>query len=137
MSGCRRATLTAAALCLLILVAVGATFGCGGDDDSSKPTEVSESDLQKDGDFWRSLTPDLKDQLVEFGQQRLGQERPDGATEIDAIETSPLVTEVDKQYSNEGKRSQTIYETYVMANDTIARQQFEELAPDLEGGAYP
>jgi hypothetical protein len=129
-----RGALVGAALCLVLISAVGVTLGCG-DDEPEKPTSVSEADLQKDGEFWRSLTPDLKDQLVEAGQQRLGQERPDGATEIDAIETSELVTEIDKQYSNEGKRSQTIYETYVMANDTIAREQFEELAPELEGGA--
>lgn len=121
------------------LLALGATplVACGSDDSDEKPTAVNEADLNKDGEFWNSLTPDLKDQLVEAGQDRLGKERPDGASEIDAIATAQVVQELDKQYTNEAKRSQTIYDTYVSANDTIAREQFEELAPELEGGGYP
>lgn len=121
-------------VCVAIAVAAGAA-GCGGNDEPEKPTAVAAEDLQKDGEFWRSLTPDLKDKLVELGQQRLGEQRPDGASEIDALDTAELVTEIDKQYSNESKRTQTIFETYTAANDTIARRQFEQLTPELEQGA--
>jgi hypothetical protein len=124
-------------VCCSLVLGATVPLGCGGDDSEDKPTEVGEADLQKDGEFWNSLTPDLKDQLVEAGQDRLGKERPDGASEIDAIDTAQVVQEIDKQYTNEGKRGQKIYDTYVSANDTIARQQFEEVAPELEGGGYP
>ena len=116
------------------LFVCGALISCGS-GGSEKPTKVEESDLNEQGDFWTSLTADLKDELVELGQARLGTERPDGASEIDAIDTARVVAEIDKQYSNEAKRSQTIYETYRQANDTIARSQLEELIPELEQGA--
>jgi hypothetical protein len=115
------------AVVLVVLLAVLA--GCGG--GSSKPTSVSQADLQKDGPFWKSLTPDLRDELVDMGKNKLGQERPDGATQITAVDNTKLIAEMDKQYANSSKQSQTIYDTYVGANDKIAHDTFNQLAPQL------
>jgi hypothetical protein len=107
---------------------------CGGDDAPAKPTSVTAADLDKDGTFWRSLTPDLQDELVEAGKTKLGEARPDGATVIASYDTDELVSEIDKQYTNTSKRSASIYDTYVTANDTIARENLNEVMPQLEGG---
>ena len=114
--------------------------GCGGEDKAAapaapeKPTVVTEADLNKKGDFWVRLTPDLKDELIDAGKQKLGGDRPDGASNITAIDGDKLVEEMDKQYSNVSKRTSTIYSTYVVANDAIALDTFNELVPQLEEG---
>jgi len=124
-------------LCLLVVCA--ATQGCGGEESEpaavKKPTSVVAADLDKNGDYWNTLTPDLKDELVTQGQSRLGDERPDGADDIRAIDTDELVAEIDKQYSNEAKRRASIYETYTGANDQLARERLEELIPQLQDEA--
>lgn len=119
----------------LCLARTAAAIGCGGDDESSaadKPTSVVAADLDKSGEFWLTLTPDLKDELVDYGKDRLGEERPDGASSIRAVDGDELVSEMDKRYSNEAKRESTIYETYRGANDEIAQDTLDELLPQLE-----
>lgn len=129
-----------AVLTIVMCLTAGSLSSCGGDDGGDapeKPTTVTAADLDKDGHFWVQLTPDLKDELVDAGKTKLGEQRPDGASNIRAIDSDELVTEIDKQYSNESKREATIYETYVGANDKIARETFEGLVPQLEGEDAP
>lgn len=113
----------------LVLLAVCA--GCGG---SEAPTSVAADDLSQTGDFWNSLTPDLKVELVEFGKDRLGGERPDGASVIAAVSNDDLVDQIDTQYTNEAKQSTSIYDTYVGANDQLAGESLDALIPGLEAG---
>jgi hypothetical protein len=108
-------------LALVALLGVVALGGCGGGSDGAEtPTAVTADDLEKDGAFWLSLTPDLKDDLVEAGKERLAEERPDGAAQIRRYATADLVAEIEKQYANESKRSQDIFGVYRQANDTLA-----------------
>jgi hypothetical protein len=104
--------------------------GCGGNDGSAgttnAPTAVTAADLDRDGTYWLTLTPDLKDELVSLGKTRLSAERPDGAAGIRAIPTDDLVAEIEKQYTNVSKRSATIYTTYVGANDTLAKAGLDD-----------
>lgn len=116
-----------AALGLAVLLVAG----CGG---GSAPTSVSSTDLSETGDFWNSLTADLKVELVELGKNQLGEERPDGASVISAVSNDELVEEIDTQYSNEAKRSTSIYDTYVGANDQLLGESYKELVPGLESG---
>ena len=117
----------------LVIAGTAAPAACGGDDEPAAPTTVSPADLEKDGEFWASLSPDLKDELIEIAQDRLGEERPDGASEIDALAAAELTGEMEKQYANESKRDQEIYAVYRQANDLIARRRLEELIPQIEG----
>lgn len=121
-----------AVIALLVGVfSLGALTACGGDAGATKaaaetPTTVSADDLDREGEFWRSLTPDLKDVLVDLGKDRLAEERPDGAAQIQALSTGELVAEIDKQYTNQGKRDQSIYVTYTGANNRIAMGTFRD-----------
>ena len=107
---------------------------CGGSEtkEPAKPTSVTETDLEKDGTFWRTLTPDLKDELVEFGKSRLGEQRPDGATGIKAMPTDKLVAEVEKNYANASKRRSTIISIYTGANDKLAGANFDDAINQLD-----
>ena len=111
-----------------------AIVGCGDDEPSAaeRPASVVAADLDKNGGFWLTLTPDLKDELVDHGKDRLGEERPDGASYIRAVDGDELVAEMDKQYSNQAKRESTIYEIYRGANDKLAQDTLDELLPQLE-----
>lgn len=118
-----------------VLVAIMFAFllaGCGGEGGGEKPTSVAPADLEKTGELWNDLTPDLKEELVESGKDKLGEERPDGASLIGAVDNDKLVSEIDQEYANEAKRSETIYETYKGANDEIAGETLDELLPKLE-----
>jgi len=124
----------------LIVLALG-TFGltaCGSSEGEAPasttqaaPTAITSADLDKDGSFWLTLTPDLKDELIGIGKGRLGEQRPDGATGIQAVDTSKLVSEVDKQYANQAKRASSIYETYTKANDTFAKAGLDDALDGL------
>jgi hypothetical protein len=105
---------------------------CGGASTPAKPTSVSAADLTKTGEFWNALTVDLKDELVSAGKDRLGEERSDGATQIRAVDTSALEREMDKQFTNTAKRSQTIYSIYRGANDDLAKERLDSLMGQLE-----
>lgn len=124
----------------LVVLSCLAFAGCGGDSDNNAaavaqtPTAVTAEDLQKTGEFWIELTPDLKDELVNAGKDQLGIERPDGATEIKAVDDDALIEEINKQYTNAAKRPASIYRTYVAANDALAMERFNQLAPALENG---
>lgn len=121
-------------IALLLVAALGlGVTACGSDEPKSKPapTTVSSNDLDKAGEFWLSLTPDLKDELVDIGKQRLGEERPDGATGIQALDTDKLVAEIDKQYANQSKRSQAIYAVYALANNTLAKANLDDALDGL------
>lgn len=125
------------AVALAALLSIFAVAGCGGSDDEKaaakpKPTAVALADLDKDGNFWLALTPDLKDELVELGKSRLGEQRPGGATGIRAVPTADLVAEIEKQYANQSKRSATIYATYTGANDKIAGARLDDALSGLE-----
>lgn len=105
--------------------------GCGGE---SSPTSVSSEDLTQSGSFWSSLSPDLKDELIDFGKDKLSEERPEGASSIQAVRSSELVDEIDGQYENDSKSDAEIYDTYVEANDQALQEDFSELIPGLESG---
>lgn len=114
------------------VLSVGALAACGTSDDGEQakvevPTTVRAEDLARDGTLWRSLTPDLKDTLIGLGKDRLAAERPDGASGIRAYDTAKLVVEVDKQYTNESKRSRSIYETFRSASDRMAHEELDDI----------
>jgi hypothetical protein len=114
----------------LIIATLGLyVAGCGG---ASKPTSVSSADLNRDGSYWGSLTGDLRQTLVQDCQDRLAEERPDGASAIRATPPARLVKQIDLQYENAAKRASSIYKTCVGANDQIAGEKFKSLVPALE-----
>lgn len=117
-----------------LAAAVLALAACGGDD---KPTSVSAADLDKTGELWVVLTPDLKRELIDDAKVRLGEERPDGADEIRAIREQELIDRIDDEYANETNRRQTIYETYTFATEDAARENFNEIAPQLDDALTP
>ena len=119
---------------LFLLALAGAVLlGCGG---STKPTKVTAADLNRDGDFWKSLSPDLKDELMDLARRRLDREAPApsandyGSTNragqvLRAIERETFTAEVDKQYTNEAKRRNTIFETWrQVASELVSRRLF-------------
>jgi hypothetical protein len=119
-------------LAVVTSIVVASISGCGG---SGPPTDVSAADLEgQSGEFWISLTPDLKEELVEAGKNRLGSERPDGSSQIHAAPNDDLIAEIDQEYENESKRDSTIYDIYVGANDELARETFEGLIRELQEG---
>jgi len=129
-----RITLAVAAVLAIFVLAA-----CGSSSSDKRtatapptPTAVAADDLQKDGQFWVSLTEDLKDELVGLGKEQLGEDRPDGATGIQAVDTAKLVAEIDKQYSNTAKRATTIYSTYTGANDTLAKGDLDNALDGLD-----
>jgi len=120
---------------VIVLLSALALVACGGSDEAAeapKPTSVTAADLDKDGTFWVSLTPDLKDELVDLGKSRLGEDRPDGAPGIKAVPTSDLIAEMEKDYANEAKRSTSIYVTYTAANDKIAQAKLNDALGGLD-----
>ena len=119
-------------MCLVLLLGALVAAGCGGDDAPEPPTAVAAADLDENGEFWITLTPDLKDELIDMGKQRLGEERPDGASGIQAMDTRGLVAEVDKQYANKSKRTDSIYETYTGANDKFAKANLDDALNGLD-----
>lgn len=121
-----------AVLALCLALGAGVIVGCGGGGEPEKPTVVTSADLNKDGHFWKLLTPDLKDDMVRAGKDKLGEERPDGAVEIAAVDADELITEIDKQYANASKLKVSIYQVYSLANDLIAQARLNELLPQLQ-----
>lgn len=121
-------------MAMLILIGALSLVACGGaeKEQPAKPTSVVAGDLDKDGNFWLTLTPDLKDELVELGKSRLGEQRPDGATGIRAMSADKLVVEVEKEYANASKRSSTIFSTYTGANDKLAAANFDDAINQLD-----
>lgn len=117
-------------LCLALLS--GTMAACGGADEPKAPTAVAQADLDKTGDFWLSLTPDLKDELIVMGKARLGQQRPDGAAQIAAVPADRLIAEMEKTFSNESKRDETVFFTYAEANDTLARAQLDDALGQMD-----
>jgi hypothetical protein len=104
--------------------------GCGGEDQGAErpapPSSVTTADLQRDGNFWNSLTPDLKDDLVDFGKDRLAEERGSSVRQYDNDE---LVAEIDREYTNQAKVSADIYGTYVGANNALASETLTTRSP--------
>jgi hypothetical protein len=119
-----------ASLLVVVVAALGglATPGCGGDDNETPPA-VTDSDLQRDGEFWTSLTPDLKDELVEIGKDRLARER---GNVVLGADTGELVAEIDKEYANQSKRSTSIFDTYVVANNKLAGEELDRALDQME-----
>jgi hypothetical protein len=115
-----------------VLAACGGDGDGGGDEAGKAPTTVRAEDLERDGAFWRSLTPDLKDSLIGLGKDQLAEERPDGASGIRAYKTAELVAEVEKQYTNVAKQDRSIYETYRLANDQLARQALDGILNEMD-----
>jgi hypothetical protein len=95
-------------------------------------TSVAPSDLNRNGNFWRSLTGDLKLTLTEDCKQRLARQRPEAASLIEAESTEPLIRRIDLQFENTAKRTHAIYETCADANDELAGEKLKSLAPALE-----
>ena len=120
------------AVLALSLALVGVVVSGGGGSTSRAPTTVAADDLDRDGTFWLSLTPDLRDELVEKAKERFADAHPDGATKIVAVDTAGLVAEIDKQYANEAKRAQDIYSTYELANRKQALARFNDAMSQLE-----
>lgn len=112
-----------------LAVAAFIVAGCGG---ASKPTSVTTADLNRNGAFWLSLTGDLRQTLVEDCQERLAQERPEGASGIRATPPNRLIQQMNLQYENAAKRANSIYRTCVRANDQLAYEKFKGLVPKLE-----
>jgi hypothetical protein len=127
-----RLLIVLAALIALAVVGGVLALTIGGEDGDENPTSVTEADLDKDGAFWNRLTPDLKEQLINMGKAKLGVERPDATSLLAAVDNEKLIGEVDQEYANEAKRLESIYATYVKANDELAREDFQELLPQLE-----
>jgi hypothetical protein len=107
--------------------------GCGGEDQGAErpapPSSVTTADLQRDGNFWNSLTPDLKDDLVDFGKDRLAEERGSSVRQYDNDE---LVAEIDREYTNQAKVSADIYGTYVGANNALASETLDDAVTELD-----
>lgn len=122
----------AVAALLIGVLSVGALAACGGSAGAEAPAAVSSADLGKDGEFWRGLTPDLKDELVELAKDRLADDRPSGGTHIKAFPTGGLVDEVEKQYANESKRDRAIFTVYTQANDRVAAARVSEIDREIE-----
>jgi hypothetical protein len=115
-----------------ILVLAGCGDGGGTASEPPRPTSVSVADLQRDGTFWRELTPDLKDDLVDAAKERFANSHPDGATKIRAVDRAALVAEIDKQYTNVGNRTLDIDAVYQRANGKIALDSFNETMSQLD-----
>lgn len=116
---------------LLVAVVVGTLAGgCGS--GIAKPTSVAPADLDRSGSFWLSLTDDLKQTLTGDCQERLAHERPEGASEIEAVPPRQLIQRIDVQYENSAKRANSIFATCVGANDELAGEKLRSLEPALE-----
>ncbi|MGK2936289.1 MAG: hypothetical protein ACSLFR_00560 [Solirubrobacteraceae bacterium] len=123
-----------------------AASGCGGDSEggggeaAEAPTQVTVADLRKDGTFWKSLTPDLKDELADLCKTQLGDRRakmsgePTVSNRIESIPTAEVVIYVDKQYTNEAKVESLITINCGGAIDANIGQQLDEAVSDL--GTY-
>lgn len=126
----RRPVVLAALAVVILLAGAGAvlllTQQDGSDDAVARPERVTAADLSQDGAFWQSLTPDLKDDLVAFAKDRLGQERDP------SLDNNQLVAEIDREYTNEAKRGQDIYGTYVAANNALAEENVDDIIDELE-----
>ena len=110
-----------AAVCAAALFLVA----CGGDSDEQEaapPTSVTAADLTKTGEFWNTLTPDLKDELVGLAKDQEASESPDRANEIQARDTDQYVAEIDKQYTNAAKRAETVEATYAAVVKALAME---------------
>jgi hypothetical protein len=111
--------------------------GCGGSDEPNAPSQVTAKDLDKNGEFWNSLTPDLKDELAELCKRDLGDQRaemsgePTVANRIQAIPTTEVVSYVDKQYTNDSKIQSKIKINCHGALDVQIQQQFDEAIGQL------
>jgi len=118
---------------LALLAGLVASFlmGCGG---SEPPTAVAPSDLHEASQFWNELTPVLKRELIDFGKEKLGVERPEGAKYITATSDSAILLEMDREFSEAAHDESAIYAVYVEANDQVAKEQVNELMPYLEEG---
>lgn len=129
-----RGGLRAATLVLACLLCLSSLAACGSDESEApaKPTSVTSADLSKDGTFWKTLTPDLKDQLVAMGKDRLAEERPGVAARLRAVPTDKLLTEIEKRYSNQSAQQLKVYKTYVAANDTLALAGFNDAMGQME-----
>jgi hypothetical protein len=128
------------AACALTIAALAA--GCGGSDEPAAPTSISEADLQKTGEFWNSLTPDLKDELADACKERVGGQRADSsgdpsvANRIQSIPTAEVVSYVDKQYANQSKLGSEISINCGGAIDENIQQSLDEALGELgqQGG---
>jgi hypothetical protein len=105
--------------------------GCGA-SSAPRPTRVTPADLGRAGDFWRDLTPDLKDDLIDAAKDRFASSHPDGATQIQAADGTALVAEIDKQYTNEANRPLAIYTIYQRANGKLAYAAFRRTMGQLD-----
>jgi hypothetical protein len=104
---------------------------CGG-GDPEPPTSVTTEDLARSGEFWNSLTPDLKDELIDMAKEEAAAAHPPGAFGIRATDTGTLVREVDKEYANEAKQEVSIYDTYNGASAGLARERFDDAMNQID-----
>jgi hypothetical protein len=104
---------------------------CGG-GDPEPPTSVTTADLESGGEFWNSLTPDLKDELIDMAKEEAAAAHPPGAFGIRATNTETLVREVDKEYANEAKQDVSIYDTYNGASAGLARERFDDAMNQID-----
>lgn len=127
---------------IIAFVVFGLIFilaGCGDDEEPAKPTKVTVADLRQDGEFWQSLTPDLKDELASLCKRQVGDRRaessgePTVANRIESIPTAEVVTYVDKQYSNAAKMKSLISINCGGAIDEAIHREFNEAVGQLEG----
>lgn len=122
---------------LAVIAAAVVASGCGGSDEPEAPKQVTAKDLNKNGEFWRTLTPDLKDELADLCKRDLGEQRaemsgePTVANRIQAMPTAAVVSYVDKQYTNESKLQSKIKINCHGALDAQIKQQFDEAIGQL------
>lgn len=128
----RRRTAVLIALGVVILLAgagvVLAVTQQGASEDAP-PARVTAADLAKDGRFWISLTPDLKDDLVDFAKSRLAEQR---GPEVQLMDNGELVAGIDREFTNPAKQAQDIYGIYVGANNALAQEDLDGALTELD-----
>lgn len=128
----RRRTAVLVALGVVVLLAGAGVVLAVTQQDASEdapPARVTAADLAKDGRFWNSLTPDLKDDLVAFGKDRLAEER---GPSVKTMDNGELIAEIDREYTNRAKQAQDIYGTYVRANNSLAEANLDDAVGELD-----
>lgn len=116
---------------LLLLV------GCGDEETTATPTQtvptsVSANDLERDGEFWRSLTPDLKEDLVNLAKDRRAEQRPEVANSTRASDNDELVAEIDQEYTNASKRGSEVFTVYGGVVSEQARETLDDAVNQLD-----
>lgn len=124
---------------LVAVVLLGLLTGCGSESSGTTksatatvPTTVSPADLERSGEFWMTLSPDLRDDLVEAAKERRAEELPDAAASLRAADRASLVSEIEKHFSNAGNREDAIYSAYLEATQRLAMDSLNQALDGME-----